>query len=118
MFLIYLGTMTLTAFVGVSLSLLVSVFARTERAALNMVPLLLIPQILMAGAIVRFDEMNQFIPWSAHRTDEHGRLKPGRVPLVAGPALYATLLKRWWWTRRPKMYGRGSVKPSRRKWTT
>ena len=83
MFLIYLGTMTLTAFVGVSLSLLVSVFARTERAALNMVPLLLIPQILMAGAIVRFDEMNQFIPWSAHRTDEHGRLKPGRVPLVA-----------------------------------
>lgn len=35
--------MTLTAFVGVSLSLLVSVFARTERAALNMVPLLLIP---------------------------------------------------------------------------
>lgn len=83
MFLIYLGTMTLTAFVGVSLSLLVSVFARTERAALNMVPLLLIPQILMAGAIVHFDEMNQFIPWSAHRTDEHGRLKPGRVPLVA-----------------------------------
>lgn len=48
-----------------------------------MVPLLLIPQILMAGAIVHFDEMNQFIPWSAHRTDEHGRLKPGRVPLVA-----------------------------------
>ncbi|MFR4222920.1 MAG: ATP-binding cassette domain-containing protein [Akkermansia sp.] len=83
MFLIYLGTMTLTAFIGVSLSLLVSVFAKTERAALNMVPLLLIPQILMAGAIVHFDEMNQFIPWSAHRTDEHGRLKPGRVPLVA-----------------------------------
>ena len=83
MFLVYLGTMTLTAFIGVSLSLLVSVFAKTERAALNMVPLLLIPQILMAGAIVHFDEMNQFIPWSAHRTDEHGRLKPGRVPLVA-----------------------------------
>ena len=91
MFLIYLGTMTLTAFVGVSLSLLVSVFARTERAALNMVPLLLIPQILMAGAIVRFDEMNQFIPWSAHRTDEHGRLKPGRVPLVAGILPFALL---------------------------
>ncbi|MFR1410846.1 MAG: ATP-binding cassette domain-containing protein [Akkermansia sp.] len=83
MFLVYLGTMTLTAFIGVSLSLRVSVFAKTERAALNMVPLLLIPQILMAGAIVHFDEMNQFIPWSAHRTDEHGRLKPGRVPLVA-----------------------------------
>ena len=36
MFLIYLGTMTLTAFIGVSLSLLVSVFAKTERAALNL----------------------------------------------------------------------------------
>ncbi len=83
MFVWYWLTMVLTAFVGVSLSLLVSVFAKTERAALNMVPLLLIPQILMAGAIVRFDEMNQFIPWSAHRTDENGRLKPGRVPLVA-----------------------------------
>ncbi|MCQ5042101.1 hypothetical protein NE654_13595, partial [Akkermansia muciniphila] len=66
MFLIYLGTMTQTAFVGVSLSQLVSDIARTERAAHNMVPLLLIPQILMARAIVRFDEMNQFIPWSAH----------------------------------------------------
>ncbi len=83
MFLDYWGVMILTAFIGVSLSLLVSVFAKTERAALNMVPLLLIPQILLAGAIVRFDEMNQFIPWSAHRTDEHGRLKPGRVPVVA-----------------------------------
>ncbi len=83
MFLDYWGVMILTSFIGVSLSLLVSVYAKTERAALNMVPLLLIPQILLAGAIVRFDEMNQFIPWSAHRTDEHGRLKPGRVPLVA-----------------------------------
>lgn len=83
MFFIYLGTMILTSFIGVSLSLLVSVFAKTERAALNMVPLLLIPQILMAGAIVHFDEMNQFIPWSAHRTDANGRLKPGRIPLVA-----------------------------------
>lgn len=83
MFLSYLGIMTITSFIGVSLSLLVSVYAKTERAALNMVPLLLIPQILLAGAIVHFDEMNQFIPWSAHRADEHGRLKPGRVPLVA-----------------------------------
>ncbi len=83
MFLDYWGVMIITSFIGVSLSLLVSVYAKTERAALNMVPLLLIPQILLAGAIVHFDEMNQFIPWSAHRTDEHGRLKPGRVPLVA-----------------------------------
>lgn len=83
MFVYYWGVMVLTAFVGVSLSILVSNYARTERAALNMVPLLLIPQVLLAGAMIPFQEMNQFIPWSAHRTDETGRLKPGRVPLVA-----------------------------------
>lgn len=83
MFVSYWLIMVLTAFVGVSISLLVSVFAKTERVALNMVPLVLIPQVLLAGAMIPFEEMNQFIPWSAHRTDENGRLKPGRVPLVA-----------------------------------
>lgn len=118
MFLIYLGTMTLTAFIGVSLSLLVSVFAKTERAALNMVPLLLIPQILMAGAIVHFDEMNQFIPWSAHRTDEHGASSRAACRWWRNSAPCATPLKRWWWTKPPKTYGKGSVKPFRRKWTS
>lgn len=83
MFVSYWLIMIVTAFVGVSISLLVSVFAKTERVALNMVPLVLIPQVLLAGAMIPFEEMNQFIPWSAHRTDENGRLKPGRVPLVA-----------------------------------
>lgn len=83
MFVYYWLVMVLTAFVGVSLSIIVSNYAQTERAALNMVPLLLIPQVLLAGAMIPFQEMNQFIPWSAHRVDETGRLKPGRVPLVA-----------------------------------
>lgn len=48
-----------------------------------MVPLVLVPQVLLAGAMIPFEEMNQFIPWFEHRTDENGRLKPGRVPLVA-----------------------------------
>jgi hypothetical protein len=79
----YWWIMTLTAFVGVSISLLVSVFAKTERVALNLVPLILVPQVLLAGAMIPFQEMNQFIPWSVHRTDASGRLKPGRVPVVA-----------------------------------
>ncbi len=52
----------LTAFVGMALSLMVSAFARSERVALNIVPLLLVPQILLAGAMVRFEEMNEFSP--------------------------------------------------------
>lgn len=54
--------MVLTAFVGIALSLMVSAFVRSDRVALNIVPLLLVPQILLAGALVRFEEMNEFKP--------------------------------------------------------
>jgi hypothetical protein len=54
--------MILTAFVGIALSLMVSAFVRSDRTALNIVPLLLVPQILLAGALIRFEEMNEFSP--------------------------------------------------------
>lgn len=54
--------MVLTAFVGISLSLMVSSLVRSERVALNIVPLLLVPQILLAGALIHFDEMNDPMP--------------------------------------------------------
>lgn len=57
-----LGVMVLTAFVGIALSLMVSAIVRTDRTALNIVPLLLVPQILLAGALVRFEEMNDYSP--------------------------------------------------------
>lgn len=56
------GIMSLTAFVGIALSLMVSAIVRSERTALNIVPLLLVPQILLAGALVRFEEMNEYSP--------------------------------------------------------
>ncbi len=62
MFWSHLSVMVLTAFVGIALSLMVSAFVRSERTALNIVPLLLVPQILLAGALVRFEEMNEFSP--------------------------------------------------------
>lgn len=62
MFWQHMGVMTLTAFVGIALSLMVSALVRSERTALNIVPLLLVPQILLAGALVRFEEMNEFCP--------------------------------------------------------
>jgi hypothetical protein len=62
MFWEHFSVMLLTAFVGISLSLMVSAFVRSERTALNIVPLLLVPQILLAGALVRFEEMNEFSP--------------------------------------------------------
>ena len=62
MFWEHFSVMMLTAFIGISLSLMVSAFVRTERVALNIVPLLLVPQILLAGALIRFEEMNEFSP--------------------------------------------------------
>ncbi len=51
--------MTLTSCTGTALALLVSALVRTERAALTAVPLLLVPQMLLAGALVPFREMNR-----------------------------------------------------------
>lgn len=58
----HFAVMMLTAFIGIALSLMVSAFVRTERVALNIVPLLLVPQILLAGALIRFEDMNEFSP--------------------------------------------------------
>ncbi|MBQ3525547.1 MAG: ATP-binding cassette domain-containing protein [Akkermansia sp.] len=62
MFWPHFGIMLLTSFVGIALSLMVSSLVRAERTALNIVPLLLVPQILLAGALIRFEEMNEFCP--------------------------------------------------------
>ncbi|MBT8037428.1 MAG: ATP-binding cassette domain-containing protein [Verrucomicrobiae bacterium] len=59
MFFIHWGWMTVTALCGTAMALVVSSLVTTERAALSAVPLLLVPQILLAGALVSFDEMNR-----------------------------------------------------------
>jgi ABC transport system ATP-binding/permease protein len=51
--------MTLTALTGTAMALMISSMVRTERAALTAVPLLLVPQMLLAGALVPFKEMNR-----------------------------------------------------------
>ena len=59
MFLTHWGWMTLTAVCGSAMALLISSIVTNERTALSSVPLLLVPQILLAGALVPFDEMNR-----------------------------------------------------------
>ena len=51
--------MTTTALCGTAMALVISSIVKTERAALSAVPLLLVPQLLLAGALVSFDEMNR-----------------------------------------------------------
>ncbi|QJT07467.1 ATP-binding cassette domain-containing protein [Oceanidesulfovibrio marinus] len=50
----------LVSFAGVSLGLAISSLPRLSlRAALNAVPLLLIPQIVLGGALIEYEEMNK-----------------------------------------------------------
>lgn len=51
--------MSLAALSGTAMAMLVSTIVKSERAALSAVPLLLVPQLLLAGALVPFGEMNR-----------------------------------------------------------
>ncbi len=83
MFWPHMAVMTLTAFVGISLSMMVSALVPTERTALNIVPLLLVPQILLAGALIRFEQMNEFSPdisgWVPQSIEKHLSIMRHRV---------------------------------------
>jgi len=69
MFMIHWGWMTITALCGTAIAMFISSMVSTERAALSAVPLLLVPQLLLAGALVPFDEMNRGL----FQGGEHGR---------------------------------------------
>ncbi|MFZ4766737.1 MAG: ABC transporter permease, partial [Roseimicrobium sp.] len=59
MFLVHLSWMFLTAITGVCMGLLVSTVVHDIRTALNIIPLLLIPQIILGGALIKYEEMNR-----------------------------------------------------------
>ncbi|MBC8127642.1 MAG: ATP-binding cassette domain-containing protein, partial [Gloeobacteraceae cyanobacterium ES-bin-144] len=78
--------MTLTALTGTGLAMVVSSIVKTERAALTSVPLLLVPQMLLAGALVPYREMNRGLFIQAAETRERGGMP---VPAVVMPLRYA-----------------------------
>ncbi|QTN33003.1 ATP-binding cassette domain-containing protein [Akkermansiaceae bacterium] len=78
--------MTLTALTGTGLALLVSSVVKTERAALTAVPLLLVPQMLLAGALVPYKEMNRGLFDEAKLERERGGVP---VPARIMPLRYA-----------------------------
>jgi ABC transport system ATP-binding/permease protein len=78
--------MTLTALTGTSMALLVSSLVKTERAALTAVPLLLVPQMLLAGALVPYKEMNRGLFEEAKLERERGGVP---VPAIIMPLRYA-----------------------------
>src|SRR4029079_8045804 len=59
MFSIHLVWMFLTSLTGACMGLLVSSIVHDSRTALNIIPLLLIPQIILGGALIKYEEMNR-----------------------------------------------------------
>ncbi len=59
MFWIYLWFMFLTSLTGISIGLLISALVRDGKTAANIVPLVLIPQIILGGALIKYEEMNR-----------------------------------------------------------
>ncbi len=92
MFWIDLGVMLMTAMGGVALGLVISSLVADPKTAANIVPLVLIPQIIMGGALIKYEDMNRnlalvytFSRWfSEHPDDEQGKKMNSKlqVPFV------------------------------------
>src|SRR5204863_4794902 len=92
MFWIDLGIMLMTAMGGVALGLVVSSLVADPKTAANIVPLVLIPQIIMGGALIKYEDMNRnlalvytFSRWfTEHPDTEQGKKMNSRlqVPFV------------------------------------
>jgi ABC-type multidrug transport system ATPase subunit len=59
MFWFYLWFMSTTAIAGVAGGLLISSLVSDAKTAANIVPLVLIPQIILGGALIKYEEMNR-----------------------------------------------------------
>ena len=59
MFWTHLALMFMTAVGSLALGLLVSSLVSDAKTAANIVPLVLIPQILMSGALIKYEDMNR-----------------------------------------------------------
>jgi ABC-type multidrug transport system ATPase subunit len=59
MFWVHLALMFMTAVGSLALGLLVSSMVSDAKTAANIVPLVLIPQILMSGALIKYEDMNR-----------------------------------------------------------
>jgi ABC-type multidrug transport system ATPase subunit len=59
MFWVHLWWMFITAMTGAGIGLLISSLVSDNRTAINAIPLILIPQIILGGALIKYEEMNR-----------------------------------------------------------
>ncbi len=92
MFWVDLGVVFLTAMGGVALGLVVSSLVADPKTAANIVPLVLIPQIIMGGALIKYEDMNRNLAlvytlthwFKEHPTQDHSKKMDSKmqVPFV------------------------------------
>ncbi len=99
MFWIYFLFNFITAFTGVCIGLLVSSFVADGKAAANIVPFILIPQILLSGALIKYEDMNRnlnlayaFYRWFAVHPD---RVKDKPESALQVPFVCEFMPMRW-----------------------
>ncbi len=87
MFVLYFIWLFLTSVCGVAIGLLVSCFVHDVKTALNIIPLIILPQIILGGALIKYQEMNRDLPvlsslkrWTT--TDTKEVENPLKVPLI------------------------------------
>ena len=100
MFWIYLGIVFLTAMGGIALGLVVSSLVSDAKTAANIVPLVLIPQIIMGGALIKYEDMNRNLGlvyslthwFSEHPTKEQAQKMDSKLQV---PFICEFIAMRW-----------------------
>ena len=100
MFWIYLAIVFITAMGGVSLGLLVSSLVADPKTAANIVPLVLIPQIIMGGALIKYEDMNRNLAlvyalthwFKEHPTQDHAKKMESKLQV---PFICQFIAMRW-----------------------
>jgi ABC-type multidrug transport system permease subunit len=68
MFVEYVLFTAMTALSGIASGLLISALAPDSKTAANVIPLVLIPQIILGGALIKYEEMNTDWPFNVGLT--------------------------------------------------
>ena len=89
MFLSQLAWMFATSLCGVTIGLAISSLVRDAKTALNIIPLILIPQIILGGALIKYEEMNKNLDlaysirrWISPDPDTGEKPSNLKVPLI------------------------------------
>ncbi|MEM0969820.1 MAG: ATP-binding cassette domain-containing protein, partial [Verrucomicrobiota bacterium] len=87
-----------TTLVGVTIGLFVSSIVSSSKTALNVIPLILIPQIILGGALIKYEEMNRDLYAGTRRLswwDRPPQAQEREIHHMEVPRICAVMPLRW-----------------------